>query len=203
MRRSSFVPFALLILLSSFTSAFTVLAQTKSSRSPAPKSRPLTQDQKDDQRTIEELHEKDIRYNVADDLDGLSSLWTEDVVTLPPNAGPVVGREASLEFFKNSRKQNPTEEILSFDEQWNEIRISGDWAWEWGTISSRVRPASTENREVQLNYKVVRVLQRQPDGSWLIARSIWNNTALEASKAASPAAAPEEKKPAQPRSLDR
>ncbi|HXZ80545.1 MAG TPA: DUF4440 domain-containing protein [Terriglobales bacterium] len=199
MRRYSLILLALLVVFFTLASAVIAWPQTKSSRAPAPKSRPLTQDQKDDQRAIEMLHEKDIRYNAADDLDGISSLWTEDVVTLPPNAAPVVGREASLEYFKNSRKQNPTEEILSFDEQWNEIRISGDWAWEWGTISSRVRPASTENREVQLNYKVVRVLQRQPDGSWLIARSIWNNAALQESKAA----APEEKKPAQPRSLDR
>jgi len=177
-------------------------AQAKGSRQrpPAQGTRPLTAEQKDDQHAIEELHQRDIRYSIADDLVGLSTLWTEDIVSLPPNSPPIVGREANLEWVKSSQKGTPTMEILSYDQQWSEMRISGDWAWEWGTISSRVRPASASNQEVQLTYKVARLLQRQPDGSWLIARSIWNEIAPPA--AAKPAPV-EEKKNEKPRTLDR
>ena len=45
------------------------------------------------------------------------------------------------------------------------IQIAGDWAFEWGYFSYR---EATDTAAIR--GKVMRVLKRQPDGSWKFAR---------------------------------
>ena len=47
-------------------------------------------------REIEQIHSSWIEYEVAGDLHSLMTLCADDIELLPPNAKPVVGREAVL-----------------------------------------------------------------------------------------------------------
>ncbi|MGZ4815286.1 MAG: YybH family protein [Terriglobales bacterium] len=144
----------------------------------------------DDKAAIQKLHEKDIQASLALDIPTLESLWTDEIVTMPPGEPAVIGKQANEKRLEDSAAALKSTEIMAYDEQWQEIRIQGDWAYEWGTISGRTRPFSGGN-ETSYKYNAMRILNRQPDGTWKIARSIYND--------ANPATAAEPEKKAEPK----
>jgi ketosteroid isomerase-like protein len=155
---------------------------------PAP-SAAQNQQLQDDMQAINSLHNKDIEASLALDEPVLESLWTDDVVTMHPGSPPIVGKAANVERLKAGIEQMKSQEVLAYNEEFQEIRIQGDWAWEWGSITGRTRPFSGGN-EASYQFNVMRVLERQPDGNWKVARSIYNDAA--------PLAAPKpEEKPKQ------
>jgi ketosteroid isomerase-like protein len=52
----------------------------------------------------------------------------------------------------------------------------GDYAFEWGYIHGKERHKTAGTISSEL-YHVIRILQRQPDGSWKVHRTIWNEAA--------------------------
>lgn len=134
---------------------------------------PQTQDRLlADQQAIAKLQEQAIAANTAYDIDKLVALTTEDVVFLPPGRAPVVGQQALRRYYE-ALEGSGTAQVLAYKEDWQEVRIVGDYAFQWGTISERVKP-SYSAPETAGAVHAMRVLQRQPDGSWKIARAIWN-----------------------------
>jgi ketosteroid isomerase-like protein len=146
----------------------------------------------DDKIAIQKMHDTDIEASLALDVPKLEALWTEDIVTMAPGGPAVVGRAANNKKLEDAAEKLRATEILAFDEQWQEIRIQGDWAFEWGAMSGRMRPFSG-GKEIDYKLNVMRVLNRQPDGTWKIARSIYNDATPEATGPTEPPK-PEEKK---------
>jgi ketosteroid isomerase-like protein len=171
------------------------MAQTAKKTTRAPQRRPVAasseskQQLQDDMEAISTLHKRDIEASMALDEPVLESLWTDDIVTMHPGAPAVVGKAANVAKLQAGIEQMKGQEIMAYNEEFQEVRIEGDWAYEWGTITGRTRPFSGGN-ESAYRFNVMRILQRQPDGSWKVARSIYNDA--EAPAAAKPA---EEKKP--------
>ncbi len=126
-----------------------------------------------DQRGIARLQERDIAANTTLDLDELISLTTDDVVVLPPGRAPVVGHEALRKFYSELLNRAPDIQVLAYSENWEEVRIMGDFAFQWGTITERSKPTVTGAETVSAVH-AMRMLARQPDGSWKIARAMWN-----------------------------
>ena len=158
-----------LLLLAGAAPAF---AQHK--QRPAPTNAQQQQQMEDDKAAIEKLHEEDIQASLALDIPKLEALWTNDIVTMAPNAPAFVGRDANEKKLEADAAKLKSVQILAFDEQWQEVRIQGDWAYEWGSISGRLHPFSG-GAETDYKYNVMRVLNRQADGTWKIARSIYND----------------------------
>ncbi len=129
----------------------------------------------DDMQAISSLHNKDIEASLALDEVALESLWTDDIVTLNPGSPAVVGKAANVARLQASIEQMKKVEVMAYNEEFQEVRIQGDWAYEWGVITGRTRPFSGGN-ETSYKFNVMRILQRQPDGAWKIARSIYNDT---------------------------
>jgi uncharacterized protein (TIGR02246 family) len=183
--------FAFVLLLLSFANAG--FAQAKRSH-PAPRKNVESAEQKqqfaDEQEAINALHDKDIQASLALDADALASLWTDDIVTLAPGAPPVVGREANRARLDKQVEQMKSVEVLSYNEQFQEVQVVGDWAWEYGTVTGRTRPFSG-GKETQMQFNLLRVLKRQPDGTYRIARTIYNDATPP------PEAPPQAKKPEQ------
>ena len=145
----------------------------------------------DGQEAINKLHDLDIQASLALDADKLESLWTDDIVTIAPGGPPVVGIGANRAKLDKMVAQMRSVEILAYDEQFQEVRVAGDWAFEYGVITGRTRPFQGGD-ETSSKVNVLRVLQRQPDGNWKIARSIYNDATLPPEK---PAEAPKPKAP--------
>jgi ketosteroid isomerase-like protein len=129
-----------------------------------------------DLKALETLHQRDIEATKAYDVDALASLWTEDIVALPPGAEPVIGKDANRKLLEAGRAASAPFETMEYEQDWQEIRVAGDFAWERGVFTGAVRPKAGGD-VVRYRYNVLRVLRRMPDGSWLVHRTIWNDAA--------------------------
>ncbi len=131
--------------------------------------------QQRDRQAIEELHQKEIEANIALDVPTLASLWTDDVVSLPPDTPPVVGRAANLQFLEETAKKMADYNILSYTQDWQQVfQVGPDYAFEWGFISGRLQPAAG-GKEIDYRYKALRILKRDAGGAWKIHRTSWSN----------------------------
>ncbi len=132
-------------------------------------------DQKADLKAIEELHKRDIAANKAYDIETLTSLWTDDVVTMPPATPPIVGKKANHDMLVAAEPMAKLVDILDYKQDWKELQILGEYAYEWGIFSSVVKGKQGSPEPLKSEFRVMRILKRQPDGSWKVHRSIWNS----------------------------
>jgi ketosteroid isomerase-like protein len=123
-----------------------------------------------DLRAIEALNQQDVTAALANDIDTIVTQWTDDFVVL--SAGPIIrGRAAHAAIAEQSRPHLHTIEPLEYVVEFEEIQICGDYAFEWGTYRSRMRPRAGGD-DISSRGKLMRILQRQPDGSWKMHRTM-------------------------------
>jgi ketosteroid isomerase-like protein len=123
---------------------------------------------------IKMLNQQDVDAVLASDMDAVMSQWTDDFVVLPP-VGPIVrGRSANVESVQKGIDQIRAFEPLEFVVDFEEIKIVGDYAFEWGTYRGTSRPRGGGDA-VSYGGKLMRILQRQPDGSWKMHRTMTTN----------------------------
>jgi len=125
-----------------------------------------------DLRAIKALNEQDRNAILANDIATITSQWTEDFVVLSA-AGPIVrGRTANVEIAERSRQQVRVIEPLEYVADFEEIQVVGDYAYEWGTFRGSTRPRGGGGI-VSYSGKLMRILQRQHDGSWKMHRTMF------------------------------
>jgi ketosteroid isomerase-like protein len=119
---------------------------------------------------IEEIHRIDVAATLRGDIETLKSLMDAECVVFPPDHSPADGRD----YLEKQRTAIITEQpasILDLRQDWQELQVSGDLAYEQGIVRYVVRTKDgTRNEESQL---LVRILRRQADGGWLVYRAIW------------------------------
>jgi ketosteroid isomerase-like protein len=132
--------------------------------------KPATEAQ--DREGIALLQKSTIAASMAFDVNALLDQWTDDAVLLPPRHEPIVGKAALRQFFQEKKEQYANCDMLAYEEQWNEVMVVGEYAYQWGTISFRIRPST--GGEIGGAVHAVRILKREEDGYWRVARAIWN-----------------------------
>lgn len=137
--------------------------------------------QAEDLEEIKKLHERDMAAAKVLDIESLIALWTEDGVLLQPNQEPLVGREAIWSYMQDVLEEQKKYEITEYVQHFEEIKILGDWAYEWGTFHGAYRTLSG-GEEMRQRSRLFRILKRQPDGSWKCARAIWHELPVETGK---------------------
>ena len=111
-----------------------------------------------DLRAIEAINERDVQFALANDSAKMMSQWTDDFVLLPA-AGPIVrGRSTIAAALRGVESPEIVEYVLDIQE----VRVLGDHAYQWGTYCYGMRPRPGET--VRIAGKLMRILQRQPDG---------------------------------------
>ena len=121
-----------------------------------------------DEAALARTSEAYSRAAVSGDMAALAALYAEDAILLPPNQGAVEGRGAIQAFFETF----PT--ITEFQLEQMEIEGGADMAWVRGAYSMKIAvpnvaiPASDQG-------KYVEIWKKQADGSWMIARDIYNS----------------------------
>ena len=121
-----------------------------------------------DRARIQELEQEDIAASKKNDVEALVALWTDDGVLLQPGASPVIGKEAIRKLLFQQQQQAARVETISYEENWNEVRITGVYAFEWGQIGATLKLPN--GKDVQHSVNAIRILAKQPDGSWRVAR---------------------------------
>jgi uncharacterized protein (TIGR02246 family) len=125
----------------------------------------------EDRRAIEALNDHDVKAALAGDVDAIVSQWTEDFVVLPP-VGPIVrGRAANAAAAEQGRELQQAFIALDYDVDFEEIAVTGDYAFAWGTYRSTIRPRAG-GADISYSGKLMRILQRQPDGAWKMHRTM-------------------------------
>jgi uncharacterized protein (TIGR02246 family) len=118
-----------------------------------------------DLRAIEAINQRDVRFALANDATMMMSQWTDDFVLLPP-AGPIMrGRDTIADAFRGVKSPEIIEYVLDIQE----VKVLGDHAFQWGTYHYSVRTAA---EPVRTSGKLMRILQRQLDGTWKMYRGI-------------------------------
>lgn len=120
-----------------------------------------------DLRAIEAINQRDVQFALANDATMMMSQWTDDFVLLP-SAGPIMrGRATIADAFLGVESPDIVEYVLDVQE----VQVLGDHAFQWGTYRYGMRPRAG-GETVRTGGKLMRILQRQPDGSWKMHRSI-------------------------------
>jgi uncharacterized protein (TIGR02246 family) len=121
---------------------------------------------------IEKLHNDDIAATVARDADALTALWDDDAVLLQPGSHPIVGKAAFHDFVKQALVKSPSVKVVKYVADIRDIQVAGNVAYEWGYFDAGQKSAD-QQAPASLHAKLLRVMKRQPDGSWKFTRVMW------------------------------
>jgi uncharacterized protein (TIGR02246 family) len=120
-----------------------------------------------DLHAIEAVTQRDVQFALANDAEGMMSQWTDDIVLLQPGAPIMRGRATIAEAFRSVEAPEISDYMLDIQE----VKVCGDHAFEWGTYRYSMRPRSGGDM-MRVSGKIMRILQRQPDGAWKIHRGM-------------------------------
>ncbi len=132
----------------------------------------MLKENQDELAKIEQLHETDMKASKVQDFDILLSLWTDDGVLLPPNEPPIIGKKAVAEMMKKQQEASKDYKLIEYVHEFKEIKIIGDWAFEWGYYRGTAVPIAG-GEPIRESGKLMRILKREYDGSWKAARAIY------------------------------
>ena len=139
------------------------LVGTLSGCQPAPAS--LSEADVSDINAIIDRWVNDFLTNNRDDL---ANIITADMVLLPPNTAPLVGRAAAMEYMK----AYPA--ITRFTVTKDEVAGRGDLAYVRGTYSIDVTLPDNSPGHEQGTY--IEIHRKQQDGTWPYSRLIWHSS---------------------------
>jgi ketosteroid isomerase-like protein len=145
---------------------------------------------KKDLAAIEALHAKDMAAAKIHDIGTLITLNTEDCILIPPGREPIRGKQAIWKYMNEQKPEMEKYLITEYRQEFEEIEIAGDWAYEWGTFHGTFRLKSG-GPDLKEKSRLFRILKRQPDGSWKCHRSIWHALPSDSTDEALPSNHPE------------
>ena len=102
------------------------------------------------------------------------SLWAEDGVSLLPNMNPISGKSEIQKFMDDVTSKTTGYKVVSHDNDFHDIQISGDWASEWALTTQVVQPPGDQPR-MTIHGKMLLVLHREKDGAWKIKAESWTS----------------------------
>jgi uncharacterized protein (TIGR02246 family) len=126
---------------------------------------PLTDADRNAIRTVVANFDKAV---LAGDWPAVVSVYAEDGILLPPNAPAVQGRAAMQNFFSALPK------ITAFSQSVVEIGGEGNLAYPRGTYEMTMMPPGAK-APLKDTGKVIAIWRKQPNGSWLVTRVMWNS----------------------------
>ena len=103
-------------------------------------------------------------------IDALSRMVTGDLVAMPPNEPTISGLEANQAWWQQMFDAGSLH-VSFFPE---ELQVTGDWAFDRFTWTIDITPTGG-GETVREEGKSLWIWQRQSDGTWKLAREIWNS----------------------------
>ena len=129
--------------------------------------------QSEDLKQIHALHIKDMKASKEGDYKTLRTLLSDDAIILPPGSDPIAGKETHDKNFAALEQSGSSQEILDYQIKIEEVKVSGDFAFVWGSRNSSSRDKVT-GKITESHYNVMRVLRKE-NGEWKVYRSMWND----------------------------
>lgn len=132
-------------------------------------SKSTTQDEVADIDAIKNLGEEGVAAINAGDADRYSNTFTDDAVRMSPG-GITIGKEAIRTQFQAFFKEYSGDFTSRSIE---EIVVDDRYAFTRGSVKIKWTPVN-EGEVIHENSKFLSILQRQPDGSWKVARFVFD-----------------------------
>jgi uncharacterized protein (TIGR02246 family) len=122
-----------------------------------------------DVEAIKKLSDEYGAMVTAGDTEGFLNLFTNDAVLMPPNNQMLVGKEEIRPLVQGILKDAKEIELTEITTP-SEIKAVGNWVFDLGitTFKARGKPLEDTN-------KYIRIWQKMADGSWKLARVIFNS----------------------------
>src|SRR5262245_31647417 len=89
---------------------------------------------------IQALNQRHTEAWLSSDADAVISLWSDDFTVIHPLGPAVRGRDANVEMLQKGMEQIRAFEPLEAVENFEEIKVVGDYAFEWGSYRFSSRP---------------------------------------------------------------
>jgi ketosteroid isomerase-like protein len=132
-----------------------------SSQTPAP----------DPKAEILAFNEKFINAHLRMDNPAILAMRTENGASLLPSMAPLVGRAAIGKFVNDIAAQMPGYKIVREKIDFQDIQVSGDWAYEWGLETQALQPP---NQPAMEGYGKILLILHKEAGEWKIQTEMWN-----------------------------
>jgi uncharacterized protein (TIGR02246 family) len=123
-----------------------------------------------DVEAINDVREAHIAALNDGDVDAWVAAFIDDGVQMPPHASANLGSESIRAWSQAFLTPFRVTFTLSVDE----VQVVGDWAFERGTYKITLSPKAG-GEPIQDIGKYITIYERQPGGTWGIARDIWNS----------------------------
>ena len=107
------------------------------------------------------------------DTAGIFALWADDGVDLMPGEAPMIGKKVIQVWVEDILAKMPGYKVTKEEMEFHDIRVSGDWASEWGLEHQVVQPPNGQE-PIETWGKVALVLHREASGEWRIQQEMWN-----------------------------
>jgi len=119
---------------------------------------------------IHKLHAQDVAVTLTQEPKGLVEIWSEDGVRIGPDNNATVGKSAIGAENDKFHAQYPEMKVAKYETAIPDanIAIVDDWALEVGETDAEFR-LNAKDEPIKLHEKGMRLLKRQPDGSWKFA----------------------------------
>ena len=111
----------------------------------------------------------------SENAEAMASLLTDDHISMPPNRPSLRGTDESVTFWREKWTQAASKLAIGSEQ----LKITSDVAVDQFRWTMDSTPRSGGN-PVHDEGKCVWVWRRQSDGSWKLARCIWNSDLSEA-----------------------
>ncbi len=121
-------------------------------------------------QAIKRIYEQWDEAENSGDANALVLLVTDDIIWMEPDSPVIVGKEALRELLESSYETHSMKDMKTVVE---EIRLAGDWAYVRSSYCTISIPKDGSERVNRIG-RIVDLCERQEDGSWKIARDIFN-----------------------------
>ena len=123
-----------------------------------------------DKSGIDRLREAHVAAVNSGDANGWAACFADDAVQMPPNFAANAGIAAIRGWNGGFLSMFACKFSLAVDE----VQVAGGWAFERGRYEIDLTPKQGGG-PMKDNGKYITVYQHQSDGSWKIARDVWNS----------------------------
>ena len=145
---------------------FTIAALVAACSAPSSESKPAPADSAAINEAAHHAHENYVRVINSNNIDSLTSMFTDDVIFLAANSKPIIGKAAVREWADGYYKAFHTH----WDKPVQEFVISGDYAFERYNYTSTDTPITGGAKPVVDTGWGLVIYHRETDGVWRVAR---------------------------------
>lgn len=122
----------------------------------------------EDINAIRELHAKTETAVFLNNWDDVLKYYTDDAIQIAPRERPVIGKKEIA-----NRLYQLKFDFLERDNVIQEINGNNDIAYYWSTLTQKIQKENSDSVSVS-GARMLRILKKQEDGTWLVSHDIWN-----------------------------